>query len=98
MIENRDAAYLCRTDRVCSEADGVVIPLNDVDFFAAQFPDDGLNSRSLHSDAGADRIDVLFARCHCNLRALTRFARNALDLHSPVVNFGDLGLEQMLDE
>src|SRR5688572_32125509 len=31
---------------------------DDVDLFAAQLADDRLDTRALHADAGADRIDV----------------------------------------
>ena len=47
-----------------------------------------------HADAGAYRIDILFAGRNGNLRAFAGFAGDALDLHGSVINFGNFRLEQ----
>ena len=76
-VDDRHTADLGRADGIGRESHDVVVPLNDVDLLAAQFADDRLHARALHADAGADRIDVLFARRHGDLGSLSGFARNA---------------------
>ncbi len=61
VVDDRHTADLGRADGIHREGDDVIVPLDDVDLFPAQFADDGLHARTLHADAGADGIDVLFA-------------------------------------
>src|SRR5262249_45131797 len=46
----------------------------------------------------ADRIDALRMRLDRDLRAVTRLARDAADLHEAVCDLGHLELEQRLDQ
>ncbi len=69
---------------------------NDVDFFPAQFADDGLHAHALHAHARAHRIDVLVAALHGDLGALAGFARGRANLHGTVVNFRHFHLEKAL--
>ena len=57
-----------------------------------------MHTRALHAHAGADGVDILFARRDGDLRTFTGFTRDALDLHSPVVNLGNFRLEQVLNQ
>src|SRR5439155_12517015 len=72
--------------------------LDDVDLFAAQLADDGLDVHSLHADAGADGVDVLVAGHDGDLGALTGLAGDGADGDGAVVDLGDLGLEEVLHE
>src|SRR4029079_9567388 len=71
---------------------------DDVDLLAAQLLHDRLHARSLHADAGADRIDVAIARADRDLRARPRLARRRLDAHDLLVDLRDLHLEQLLEQ
>src|SRR5262249_49727152 len=53
-VDHSDSADLSRADRVRSEGYGVVIPLDDVDLFAAKFANDRLHTGTLHTHASAD--------------------------------------------
>jgi len=74
------------------------VVLNDVDFFTAQFADDRLDTHSLHADAGAHGVHVFVFRHDGNFRALAGLARDGADDDGAVVDFGDFGLEQVLNE
>ena len=97
-VDNGHAAEFRRTDRIGRKRHDVVVPLNNVDLFAAQFADDRLNARAFHADAGAHRVDISLSRCHGNFGSFTSFARDAFDLHGSIVDFRDFRLEQMLDQ
>ena len=89
---------LGRRDRVADEARRIAIARHDVDLLAAQLLHDGLHARALHADAGADRIDVGVAAGDGDLRARARLAGRGLDAHDPLVDLGDLHLEQLLEQ
>ncbi len=72
--------------------------LDDVDLFAAQFANDGLDAHALHADAGADGVDVLVAGHDGDLGALAGLAGDGPDGDGAVVDLGDFGLEEILDE
>src|SRR5207249_2999880 len=97
-LHDRNTADFRRTDRVRRERDDVIRPLNDVDLLTAKLSNDRLHTRALHAHAGADGVDILFARRDGDLRTFTGFTRDALDLHSPVVDLGNFRLEQVLNQ
>src|SRR5690606_17797603 len=69
-------------------------PGHDVDFLALQFANHGLNARTAHTDAGADRVDGIVARIHRDLGAGTRVAGDCLDFDDTVIDFRHFLLEQ----
>ncbi len=89
---------LCRGQRPGNKDTGIVIPLDDIDAFAAQFTHNRLNAGAFHADAGADRIDHRVIRNDSNLGALTRFAGDTLDYDDAVMDFGNFHLEEADDE
>src|SRR4029079_19624485 len=60
--------------------------------------DDGLHARTLQADAGAYRIDGVVAGEHGDLRAAAYFTGSGANLDDVLLNFGNLELEQRLDE
>src|SRR4029079_13111332 len=94
IVYDRNALDLRRTDGVGHEDDWVFRPLDDVDLFTAEFPDDRLDARTLHPDAGPDGIDVALARIDCDLGAIAGFPHGAADHNGAVVNFRYFLLEQ----
>src|SRR5690606_5149517 len=76
-----------RGERVDDEGRHVVRPGDDVDFLALQFADDGLDARSAHAHAGADRVDGAVAGNDRDLGAGAGVARDGLDLDHAVVDF-----------
>src|SRR2546428_262773 len=97
VVDDRHALHFRGTERVGDEGDRIFRPFDDVDFFATELADDRLDTRTLHADARANRIDVALARVDGDLRAIARFAHRAANHHRAVVNLGHLLLEQ-LDE
>jgi hypothetical protein len=89
---------LCRAERFLRERDGLFAVGNDVDFFAAQFTNDGLNAHAFHTNACAHRIDILITTEHGDLRAFTRFASGGADLHRSVVDFRNFHFEKPLHQ
>ena len=73
----------------------ILIPRDDVDLFALQLVDHGLNPAAAHPHAGPDRIDGAFIGNHGNLRPAARIARHGLDLDDAVVDLGHFHLEQL---
>ncbi len=57
-----------------------------------------MDARALHADARADRVDVVVARGDRDLGAGAGLARDGLHLHDALVDLGDLGLEELLDQ
>ncbi len=97
-VGDGDAADLGGLQGLFGEGGDLVGVLDDVDLFAAQFADDGLDAHALHADAGADGVDVLVAAHDGDLGALAGLAGDGADGHGAVVDLGDLGLEEVLDE
>ena len=95
-IDDLDARDLGRTQGFLGEGNDVFRIRNDVDFFAAQFADDGLHAHAFHAHAGAHWIDVFIAAEYGDFGALTRFARRGPNLHRAVVDLRDLHFEQAL--
>src|SRR5262249_9686290 len=61
IVDDRHALDLGGGQRIGDKCNRILRPLDDVDFFAAQFADDRLHPSTLHADAGAHRVDVAFA-------------------------------------
>src|SRR5207302_5544801 len=95
-VDDLDARHFCRAQRFLREGHNVFRKRNDIDFFAAQFADDGLHAHALHAHAGAHWIDVFIAAEYGDFGALTRFARRGPNLHRAVVDLRDLHFEQAL--
>src|SRR6185436_15340635 len=64
----------------------------------AQLLDHGLHPRALDADARTHRIDVGVPRGDGDLAPRTGLAGDAHDLDDPLVNLGDFGLEQLVDQ
>ena len=73
-------------------------PLDDVDLLAVELVDDVLDAHAAHSDAGADRIDLLLPRGHGDLGAETRLASDLHDLDRAGEDLRDLLLEEPANE
>src|SRR5229473_3011316 len=95
-IDDSDAADFGRLERLFGEGDRILVILDDVDLFAAQFADDRLYAHAFHSNASADRVHVLVFGHDGDLGALTGLASDGADHNRAVINFGNFGLEQML--
>ena len=57
-----------------------------------------MHTHALHTDAGADGVDVFVAAGDGDLRALAGLTRRGADLHRAVVDFRDFHLEQALHQ
>ena len=86
-IENRDPAYFRGLQRLLCKRNWIFVVLDDVNLFAAQFPNDGLHAHTFHPDTSAYRVHILVFGHHRNLGALARFASNSSDHHRPIINF-----------
>src|SRR4030095_9565671 len=95
VVDDRHALHLGRAERVGDEGNRIFRPFHDVDLFAAELADDGLDARALHSHAGADRIDAAVPRINRTLCATARLAHRAANHHRAVVDLGNLLLEQL---
>src|SRR2546430_2159151 len=93
-LRDHDGRHLRRRQRARDERRRVVRPLDDVDLLAPQLAADDLDARAAQSDAGADRIDVPLGRGDGDLGALARLASRGLHEDDPLLDLGDLRLEQ----
>src|SRR5262249_53082214 len=75
-----------------------IVPADDVDAFATQLIDDVLDATAADADAGADAIHLHVDARDRDLAAVASLARQRLDLDGPVLDLGDLLLEQPADE
>ena len=64
----------------------------------AKFVDDVLDAIAAHADAGSDAIDPLIRAAHGHLAAIARLAGDGPDFDHAVGDFGNLLLEQPLDQ
>ncbi len=87
-VGDGDAADLCGLQRFFGEGGDLFGELDDVDLFAAQFANDGLDAHALHADTGADRVDVLVAGHDGDLGALTGLAGDGANGDGAVVDLG----------
>src|SRR5687768_13887409 len=71
----------------------LVRPLNNVDLFAAELANDGLDPRTFHAYASAHWIYVALVRGYRNLCAFTRFAHGRFDHNGAIVDFRNFHLE-----
>src|SRR5690606_19955428 len=74
------------------------MPRHDIDPLAAQLTDHRLHARALQPHARTHRIDRLVTGPDRDLRPPADLARNALDLHDPLVDLRHLELEQRRHE
>ena len=96
-IENQ-ILYLCRFERFENIFLRIGAPANDVDLFVVQLAHDVFHARAAHADARADWIDFRVVAEHCDLGAITGFARNAANLDRAVGDLAYLELEQSPNE
>ncbi len=73
-VGDGDAADLGGLQSLFGEGGDLFGELDDVDLFAAQLADDGLDAHALHADAGTDGVDILVAGLDGDLGALAGFA------------------------
>ncbi len=83
---------------LAAKTSGIVVVLDDVDFFPAQFADDRLHAHALHAHARAHAVHVRILGVDRHFGALSRLARDGLDHHRAVVDFRDFHLEQLLHQ
>ncbi len=91
-------ADFCRCDRAANEPRRITIPWHDIDLLAAKLLHDGLNARSLHADASANRIDIEVPRGNSNFRSRAGLTCRADDANDPLVDLGNLLLETLDEE
>src|SRR5437773_2082790 len=86
--------HLRGRQRARHERGRVVRPLDDVDLLAAQLAADDLDARAAQAHAGADGVHVALGGGHRDLGALAALARRRLDDDDPLLDLGDLRLEE----
>ena len=75
-----------------------VVPADDVDALAVDLVDDVLDPAAADADAGPDAVHLHVDGRDGDLRAVAGLAGDLLDLDGPVLDLGDLLLEQGPDE
>ena len=93
-----DAGDAGRRQRVGDEARRIVGVVDDVDLLPAQLGHDGAHARTHRANACALGVDALAGGGHGDLRAMSGFAGDGLDLNEALLNLGDLTLEEAGDE
>src|SRR5215472_6054817 len=97
-IGDLHARHLRGAQRFLREGDGFLVIRNNVDFFAAEFADDGLHAHTLHAHARAHGIHMFVTAGHGDLGTLAGFAGGGANLHGAVIDFGHFHFEKALDE
>src|SRR5712692_11230289 len=97
-VNDRHPADLGRAQSVGGEHHRIVRILDNVDLFTAQFPNDGLDTHAFHSHTSAHAVHIPVTALHRDLGPLAGFPGAAFDHDGPVVNFGNLLLEQPHDQ
>ena len=95
LLVDEDLRNLGRLNGIAHKTRRIFAVGHDVDFLAAQFLDDRLDAGALHTDAGADRIDVGIAAGNRDLRPAAGLAGGCFDTNDALVDFGNLHLEQL---
>ena len=83
---------------MCGEDGRIFRPLDDIDLLTTKFANDRLDTRPLHTNAGANRIDVTLIRNDRDLRPLTRLANDGLDDDRTIVNLWHFHLEEPFEQ
>ena len=76
----------------------VIGEVDDVDVLVVEFAHDAVNPRSLHPDAGTDRVDAVVVAFHSDLGAFARQAHDALNADESVLDFGYFLFHQFCQE
>ncbi len=97
-INHRDVVNLRGAQRIGRKGHRIVVELDDVNLFPAEFADDGLNAHALHAHAGAHAINVGVLRKDGHFRPFAGLAGYRLDDHRAVVDFRHLHLKKFLDQ
>ena len=74
------------------------VPADDVDSLAREFFDDVFDSRTTDTDTGSDTVDVVVVAGNGNLRPVTGFAGQRLDLDDGFGHLGNLAFEKPLHQ
>ncbi len=98
LLVHHDLADPRRGQRLGDERPGVFRPGDDVDLLAPQLVDHGPDTGPLRADARTHGIDVHVLGRDRDLRAVPRLARDGPDLDEPVLDLGDLLLEELADQ
>jgi len=85
-------------NRVTNEASGIAVPRDDVDLLAPELLNHRLNAGALHADACAHRIDVRIPAAYGDLGAGSWLARCGDNANDPLVNLGNLHLEELHEQ
>ena len=93
-VGHRNAGDPRRRQRALREGHPVFRVFDDVDLLAPEFPDDRLHARSLHPDAGADRVHVALPAQDGDLGPFAGGTHRGLDHDGAVVDLGHFHLEQ----
>ncbi len=75
-----------------------LVPANDVDLFAIQLVDDVLDPAAADTDAGAHAVDLVVDRLDRDLGPVAGVAGEGLDLDDPLLDLGDLELEEVPED
>ncbi len=76
----------------------IVGKFEHVDVFVAELANDGMDADPFDADTGTHRINPLIMAHDSHLRAFSRLAHDALDLHDSVVDLRDFQLEKPFHE
>ena len=93
-----DAGDSGRRQRVGDEARRIVGVVDDVDLLPAQLSHDGAHARTHRANACALGVDALAGGGDGDLRAMSGFTGDGLDLDEALLNLGNLTLEEAGDE
>ncbi len=93
LIEN-NFGHFGRLQCVHKECWLIIIPWNDVDFFALKLIHNGLYTRTAHTDTGANGINGAVIGNHSNLCARSGITSNSFNLNDAIVDFRHFHLEQ----
>ena len=76
-----------RSQRIDDERSRVGRPRNNIDLFALQLIDHGLNPTAAHANTRADRINSRIIRNHADFGPAARVARDGTHFDDAVINF-----------
>ena len=98
LLVDDDRDDLGRLQRRDHELSGVRRPHDDVDLLAADLVSHRGDARATQAHAGTDRVDALIVGLDRDLGAQAGVAGAGLELEQPVLDLGDLELEELHEE
>ncbi len=93
-----DFAYNSGSECVTNETRWVHVVRNNIDLLAVQFADNSLNSRALHTDASADRVNRRIARINGDLRTVSWITGCRFNTDNAVVDFSNVLAKELHEE